>query len=105
MPDLTFIAFPGKDTKEHLVDLDNQGKRFPIAESILNTQDPDNSGWEIKEDITIKAGTKVHIEVWNGKTKAKGTKILNIKIRPFMDALEDKKARESKKNTDEPLTF
>tara|TARA_X000001382_G_scaffold36407_1_gene24022 strand:+ start:626 stop:988 length:363 start_codon:yes stop_codon:yes gene_type:complete len=109
MPDLSFIAFPGNDLKEFIEKFNAAGKKFPIAESLLFTKDregnpssPDDKssgGWEVTEDINIKAGTKVHIQAWSGATKEKGTPILSLKIMPFRKAWEDKVAREAAKES------
>ncbi len=116
MPDLTLTAFPGKDLKEFLDNLEAQGKKFPIAESLIFLTDMDGNpttsdskaagGWEIKEDIVIKAGSRVHLELWNGKTKEKQTRVVTFKIRPFTQAYDDKKAREqSKGNSTDAIAF
>mgnify|MGYP003648049722 CR=1 FL=1 len=107
MPNINLIAFPGNDLKEFLEKFTGSGKKYPIAESLLFTKDregnpstPDDKssgGWEIKEDINIKAGTKVHIEAWSGQTQEKGTTILSLKIRPFREAWNDKVKREAAK--------
>ena len=109
MPDLSFIAFPGNDLKEFIEKFNDAGKKFPIAESLLFTKDRDGNasspddkssgGWEVTEDINIKAGTKVHIQAWSSATKEKGTPILTVQIMPFRKAWEDKVAREAAKES------
>jgi len=98
---LTFKAFPGKLFKEFLDSFREQGNKFPIGESLLFLDNKESGGWEIKEDIMLKAGTKVHIQIWGGQTNnEKKSTVCNIEIIPFEQAWTDAKTRDNAKPKD-----
>jgi len=98
---LTFKVFPGKLFKTFLDSFREQGNKFPIGESLLFLDNKDSGGWEIKEDIMLKAGTKVHVQVWGGQTNNdKKSTVCNIEIIPFEQAFNDAKARDDAKPKD-----
>jgi len=98
---LTFKVFPGKDFKDFLDGFRSSGKKYPIGESLLFLDNKESGGWEIKEDITLKAGTKVHVQLWGGQTQnEKKSTVCNIDIVPFEQAWNDAKARDDAKPKD-----
>ena len=82
MTEFNLYLYPGKELKEVLDRHIGAGKKYPLGESLTFVDDKEKSGFTIKEDVTFKAGTKVHLNVW--ATQNKNSKsVLQVSIADF----------------------
>jgi len=88
MPELNLYLYPGRELKELLDKQLAEGKKYPLGESLTLEDNKDISCFTIKEDIIIKAGTKLHLNAWVTQTKKSQATQLKISCVPFEEGYE-----------------
>jgi len=104
MTEFSLYLFPGKELKETLDKHIQADKKYPLGESLTLEDDKNKSGFTIKEDVTFKAGTKVHLNVWAAQNKNAKT-VLRVSVTDFetgyAKSMSYKKNKPSKKQSSE----